>query len=184
MKKETYLPLFSGFYGSHWDEPDFYGEDEYFNLPKDMEFWEFIDWDAYHTHIAEKMTDKVEELLEDFVESIEFQSVCSPKYYNYSNDSINVVVEFDENVLIEYIKDNGEEFDKYIKDNYSSYDGFVSFHSSNSIEWLDEWLEDKHKVGSVLQFICENEGLEEPWDLDDCHYSLFYKEEIDKYRIL
>jgi len=28
MKAKTFLPLFTGFYGSIWDDVDFYGEDE------------------------------------------------------------------------------------------------------------------------------------------------------------
>ena len=40
MKAQTFLPLFSGFYGSHWDSVDFYGEEEYFSLPEGDEFWD------------------------------------------------------------------------------------------------------------------------------------------------
>ena len=181
MRTKTYLPLFSGFYGSYWDEPDFYGEEEYFNLPEGMEFYDFVDWHKYHDKIAREMTSKVEDLLSDFVDGIAFEELVSPKYYNYSNDSINCEIEFEPIKILRYLVENRKEFDKYIKDRYTSRDGFISFLPNNTIDWIKDWRDDSHKVGSILQFICENEGFEEPWDLDDCHVSLFYKEEIYEY---
>ncbi len=82
MKAQTFLPLFSGFYGSHWDSVDFYGEEEYFSLPDGDEFWEYVDWDKYHNHIAKEMCYEVCMMLSEFVTDIEFESISSQKYYN------------------------------------------------------------------------------------------------------
>ncbi len=38
-------------------------------------------------------------------------------------------------------------------------------------------------VGAVLQFICEEEVFDEPFDLNDCHIGLFYKDEIYQHQI-
>jgi hypothetical protein len=181
MKTKTYLPLFSGFYNSHWDDIDFDGEEEYFNIPEDKDFWEFVDWDKYHNHIAKEMCNEVQYLLSDFVSDIEFEKIVSPKYYNFSDDSINCEITFDEEKVTDYLINNFEEFSKYIRDNYTSRDGFISSYENNASEWLHEWQDDSHKVGSVLQFICENEQMEEPWDLNDTHISLFYNQQIYQY---
>jgi hypothetical protein len=182
MKKvSTFLPLFSGFYGSHWDEPCFDGEDEHFELPDGMEFWEHVDWNKYHYHIAKEMCSEVKYLLSDFVNDITFERVASPKYYNFENDAIHCEIDFNRNLVESYINANKEAFDKYIKDRYTSRDGFISYYENDGSQFLDGWHDDSHKVGSVLQFICDNEGYEEPWDLSDCHVSMFYKDEIYQY---
>lgn len=181
MKAKTFLPLFTGFYGSHWDEPCFDGEEEYYNLPSDKSFDEFVDWDRYHTHIAKEMCSEVQYLLSDFVSDITFEGIVSPKYYNFENDSINCEIEADNFKIQEYLYENKNKFDAYIRNNYTSRDGFISSYSNDSSEWMSEWHTDEHMVGAVLQFICDNEGFEEPWDLNDCHISLFYTDEIYQY---
>jgi len=183
MTTKTYLPLFSGFYGSIWDDPCFDGEEEYYGLPDGVEFYEFVDWKSYHEAIAKRLCDEVEELLSDFVSEIKFESIISPNYYNYTNDSINCEITFDKRLINSYIARNNESFKEYIKSRYTSYDGFTSFYSNDSVEWLEDWWIDPHKVGSILQFICESEGFEEPFDLYDLHISHFYNDEINKYAL-
>jgi hypothetical protein len=86
----------------------------------------------------------------------------SPKYYNFSNDSINIEIQIkDINEIIAYLQDNEEEFSKYIKERYSSSDGFISSHSNDYVDWLfalNNGEDLKHKLGSVLEFILGNEG--------------------------
>jgi hypothetical protein len=170
MKANTYLPLFSGFYGSIWSEPCFDMEDEYYNIPKDMSFDDFVDWKSYYNDIAKKYCDFVEGSLSDFVSRIDFQSIESPKYYNFSNDSINCEIEFNDSLV-----------DQYILDNYTSRDGFISFYENDASNWLDGWKEDSHKVGSILDFICINEEIEEPYFFEDMHISQYYLPEIEEY---
>jgi hypothetical protein len=182
MRIETYLPLFSGFYGSHWDEVDFYGEDEIYNIPEDRCFDDFVDWDKYHQAIAEEYCYYVEEELSDFINGIEFQKLVSPKYYNFSNDSINCAIDIDVDKVNEYLKDNALQFAKYLKERYTSCDGFISSYSTDVNDWW-YWAEDKHMAGSILQFICENEGIKEPDYFENLYISEFYTEEINEYYI-
>jgi hypothetical protein len=151
---KTYLPVFTGFYGSHFLEPYMDEEDE----------GKEIDWEAYMKALSKSFCDVVEDELSDFVSMIKFERLVSPKYYNYANDSINVEIDVYVNKVNEYIKENIVKFDKYLKDNYTSCDGFISSYSTDVYDWLD-WSDDKHKAGSVLQFICNNEGITE-----DCLY--------------
>lgn len=181
MKAQTYLPLFSGFYGSHWDEPDFYDELDLFKIPSDMTIDDFVDWEAYHNHIAKEMCSEVQSLLSDFVSDIKFEKIVSPKYYNFSNDSINCEIEFNDKAIEQYIQENFSLFKDYIKLMYTSRDGFISSYTNDATEWLEDWKEDQHKVGSILEFICTNEQFEEPWDISDSHISLFYEQEIYQY---
>jgi len=144
-------------------------------------FCEFVDWNKYHKHIAKEMCNEVESLLCEFVNEIHFDSIVSPRFYNFGNDSINCDIEIYVGKIEKYVSENKEAFNKYIRDRYTSRDGFISHYENDGDQFLHGWHDDSHKVGAVLQFICENEGHEEPWDLSDCHISLFYKDEIYQY---
>ena len=183
MKANTYLPLFSGFYGSFWSEPCFDGEEDYYNIPEDKCFEDFIDWSSYYRDIAKKYCEYVEEVLSDFTSDIKFECIDSPNYYNFSNDSINCEIEFNDSLVDQYILDNYDEFSQYIRDKYTSRDGFISFYENDAPQWLDGWKEDSHKVGSILNFICINEEIEEPYYFDDLHISMYYTDEISQHHI-
>ena len=183
MKAKTYLPLFSGFYGSVWDDVDFYGEDEYYQLPEGTYFEDMVDWETYHETIARKMCEFVEDELRPFVSEITFERIASPKYYNFENDSIYIDVEFDVETVENYLIANGNEFSEYLKQRYTSRDGFISYFSNDMKDWMDVWHGDNHMVGAVLDFILRNEDVEEPMYFDDVHVYLFYKDEISQYSI-
>ena len=183
MKAKTYLPLFSGFYGSVWDDVDFYGEDEYYQLPEGTYFEDMVDWETYHKTIARKMCEFVEDELRPFVSEITFDRISSPKYYNFENDAIYIDVEFDVETVENYLLANNNAFDDYLEERYTSRDGFTSFFSNSCKAWFGVWHEDNHMVGAVLDFILRNEDVEEPMYFDDLHVSLFYKDEISQYSI-
>jgi len=183
MKTSTYLPLFSGFYGSIWSEQDFCGEEDYYKIPEGMYFDDFVDWQSYYNAIAEKYCEYVEESLGDFVNEIKYEKVGSPRYYNCSNDWIECEIDFNRELIELYILDNFNEFEKYIQENYTSRDGFHSFYENDARQWTEGWESDQHKVGSVLNFICKNEGIEEPYYFDDLHISMYYTEDILPYYI-
>ena len=82
-----------------------------------------------------------------------------------------------------YLLANFQTFDRYIADRYTSRDGFISYHSTDPFDWLDEFTNDEHKLGAVMDFILRNEDVEEPMYFDDMHISLFYKDEISQYSI-
>src|SRR5262245_24180379 len=98
MRTQTWLPVFSGFYNTIW-EPDTTREVEYINEQRYAKglspitdndcFW---DNKKYEQRIAEKVTTEVGEYLKEkgFVAGYKFESLSSPKEYNFRNDSINV----------------------------------------------------------------------------------------------
>jgi hypothetical protein len=160
---ESYLPIFQGFYGTLFEcdaEEGMIEEGKNYDDYK----WDYTD---YHNRVAKACVSPIEDQLNDLDLGItvEFQSLYSPREYNFSNDSINVVYTLESDSMdkiVAYIQENREEFDTYIKDNCTSYDGFMSFYSNSSDVWLNEYIkrEDKDMVtvfGHLLEFMLNNE---------------------------
>jgi hypothetical protein len=163
---KTWLPIFPGFYGT-WYEPNETDEFNYINEQRESIHiaplpFEAIKWDyaAYYNEVSKNACNYIENVLENFVTAIKFEEIRSPKEYNFSNDAINIEVELSEENIIAiktFLFDNIENFKKHISKTYTSYDGFLSSYSNDAIDWLDYIdtnLEHKHKLGSILQFIC------------------------------
>jgi hypothetical protein len=154
---ETYAPLFAGFYGTiyEYNNEDFdiesYNEENNTNLNYDDFEWDYSD---YRERIAKRFVSEIEsELNMYFPIKITYQNIQSPKYYNFTNDSINISVEVDLNKLIDLIKENNNEAEKYFLDNYTSRDGFTSFHSNDINDWINiKYIleDDKHRVGAII----------------------------------
>lgn len=170
---KTYLPVFTGFYNTNF-EPD--GEDNEINdinshrkeknLPEinfdDCNF----DYKSYMNEVSIAVTASIEKELKDInvLTKIEFEALYSPKEYNFSNDSINIIVHLsDENFkeIKKFIYDNLDEYKQYLINNYTSCSGFISF-NPNTLEGWQEITKDftdydtkEHYLGSVLEFICQ-----------------------------
>jgi len=172
QKVETWLPVFSGFYGTMWDgEGDEERELEYINELREDKNLPPVEWDAvefdysgYHKAVVEGVTSYVEaELIKlGMIQSCKLQRIVSPREYNFKNDSGDVEIKLtDKNIqtIENYLKTNAEQFSKYLE-RYKSYDGFISFHSHRIENWLAEFQDavlDAHKLGSMLEFILKNE---------------------------
>ena len=160
---ESYLPIFQGFYGTLFEC------DSEESMLEDGKTYDDYKWNyaEYNQRVATACVSPIEDQLNELGLgiTIEFQSLYSPKYYNYSNDSINVAYTLEDKSLdkiVEYIQENREAFDTYIKDNCTSYDGFISFYSNDSDVWLDEYIkredDDMATVfGHLLEFVLQNE---------------------------
>jgi hypothetical protein len=164
----TWLPVFPGFYSTIF-EPDEENEIDYItsqrndnNLPElPFEAYNF-DYAYYFNNTAISCCNFIENELKDFVTSIKFDSVNSPREYNFANDSIFCEISLsDENIkaIKHYLFENTNLFTEYIKSKYTSYDGFLSSYSNDGTEWLaniDDCLAHTHKLGSILEFIVRN----------------------------
>ena len=169
---KTHLPIYNGNYGTIWeDAPNEEYEVEYINelrAEKNLNPIEFddveFDYKTFYNELSELITNEVEFQLKDYVHSIEYFKLNSPKYYNYSNDFIECEIAPNMEAIKEYINKYQEEWSQYLKDNYTSYDGFISFHSNDhkSEEWeLNTACKDYHKLGAILGFIAQNEDIKE-----------------------
>ena len=166
---ETFLPLFSGFYGTNWEfcfdnieenikesrhEKGLYSD---FNMD-DLK----IDYESFESDIvksfAEALQDKLSE--HNFVYKIDVQKIIHPKAYNFSNDSANVAIEYNAEAVKDFIYSRHESFCKYLKAKYTSCDGFFSHYSNEFETWENEtnhfsdFSKNGHFLGAILEFVC------------------------------
>jgi hypothetical protein len=164
---KTYLPLFSGFYNTMWesDESNFCYENDctYDDL--------IVDHKQYEYDVVQDIIDFVESNCE-FIKSITFENICSPNYYNFSNDSVNVSIAIKKREFKKYLHDNKEALNNYLKDRYTSCSGFISSYGNSFEAWQEETNNfinlDNHYLGSLLQFYFENENITE-YDAYECN---------------
>lgn len=172
MKKiESYLPLFDGFYNTHFEYCNEDDDIQWYNETHGTDlFYEDFDWNytERQQRISKQVCDIVEGLLsdEDINMTINFQKLVSPKFYNFTNDSIDceyVISQKEYDKIIDYIKVNWSNFEEYIKDRYTSRSGFISSHSNNAEVWMNNIKSEshlEHNFGAVLEFILQNEEYE------------------------
>lgn len=171
-KIETWLPVFPGFYGTYY-EPDESCElegiasERHFNSLPELIHYDMIkfDYKDYKNEIAENAVYAIENDLSEFVESIKFQKIKSPKYYNFSNDSIDIEITLTAkniNSIMDYLDKNSKNFQEYLTENYTSRSGFISHYSNDFNDWFSEdSLTHNHKLGAILNFIWYNEDNSE-----------------------
>ena len=189
-KIETWLPVFPGFYNTIFEPckdmeiESLYEARKENGFPDDtigFEHYKF-DYTEYEQQIAKNCCKAIETELKDnkLVDSIKFESVQSPREYNFENDSINCTISIsDENIkaIVNLLLENKELFAKYLKDNYTSYDGFISFFPNELDKWLEmtnieTFQENPHVLASLFEFILSN-------ILDYGHLDLYYNSTDD-----
>jgi hypothetical protein len=195
-KIENWLPVFPGFYNTIF-ESDEESEIYEINVIRSGKGWDEIsyedcewDYEEYNERVAEScgsfINDKLVAL--GFVSKVEFEELVSPGQYNFSNDSIDVVYHMtDENIskLHKYLVENSGEFEGYLCERYTGRDGFIPYYSNDISDWLtptfkEDILECKHKLGSILQFVCDMEeiGQDEMWEEADTYISCLNYSEL------
>ena len=182
MKVQTFLPVFNGFYNTLFvdlidnatdNAIEWYNEDNNTSLNYDDFNFDFA---SIQREICKDAVSKIEEKLNEIGIncSIKYETLVSPREYNFSNDSINIEINFKKfSQVIEILEQNFDSFTQYIKDNYTSCSGFISSHSSYASDWMEDLREDAeneaHKVGAVLDFILQEiEGYKD----EDLYYEL------------
>jgi hypothetical protein len=173
---ESYLPVFPGFYES------IFQADETPSI-EDGKNYDDYNWDyaKYNQSVCIECCDAIEIKLNElgFPVKIDFQELSSPRYYNYSNDVINVAYKIKTgfiSMLRWYINANFEAFTGFIKSRYSSYSGFISSYTNDAFTWLSYVnytdLSTPHYLGNFLEFVLQNEAYESInlyWDTIDRH---------------
>lgn len=183
-KVSTFLPVFNGFYSTIWEyktevdmELEYLNEDR--GEKKEITHDDLIiDYKQAHTDLAKKIFFVICRELEqmELIKSGTFESLNSPREYNFYNDSIHCSFELskaNERTINKYIAENFEAFKTHIKDHYTSRSGFSSFYSGNVDTWLAESgepLKHEHKLSAVLNFILLNEGLDNDYFFDKVEF--------------
>ena len=168
MKVQTFLPVFYGFYNTLFEDLidnatdnaiEYYNEQNGTNLSYDNFDFDFA---SIQNEICKDAVSKVEDKLNEIGINctINFETLVSPREYNFYNDSINIEINFKKfSQVIEILEQNFDLFTQYIKDNYTSCSGFISSHSNHSSEWIEDLKNDAenetHKVGAALDFILQ-----------------------------
>jgi len=178
----TYLPIFPGFYNTVFDESDSFIECEtddesefrerYPELPEDMpwgfirgNFWDCLDYRKGNLAVAQACADTLPELLPDYVKSVEFEELTSPREYNFDTDAVNLKITVDVSAIRKFLKENRDTFAEWLKERYTSRSGFISSYPNDVESWYLDTKNfsamDKHYCGAVLEFIASEE-LEDP----------------------
>jgi hypothetical protein len=182
---EIYCPCFTGYYETLLSSiPDSYVEQEIscytdgvtYKIKQEVmdyitnNLWDYVNYKPLFEDMSKKVVEYYNDNLayyfgNDCSIGFEYQSLYSPKEYNFTSDSINIKVNFDDrfiNVLKEYINENINEFEEYIKNRYTSCSGFISFYSNNYKDWIDyinneDLQNNEHYMGCFLDFVVKNE---------------------------
>jgi hypothetical protein len=140
-----------------------------------------IDYTQANNELAKKIHRSVSGELKklEFIKGSTFESLQSPREYNFSNDSINCEFEFSrENIenIKKYVSENKEAWERYLRDNFTSCSGFMSFYENHSTggDWgnIELCLEHDTKSGSVLEFILLNEGFNNDSIYDEIEFCM------------
>lgn len=167
------------FYNSQIDDDK---EEGYIHFDSEY-FWDKFDNSKYELAIQNLADQFLSGTLEaQGIEiGIKTGSIYSPRYYNHSNDNIDLEVTYVKGQLLKFADDNVEAFDDFLHENFTSYDGFYSHTPNNYRDWLEEFKEDNvQSIGAIITFIFldEIEQYQEDF-INLCYESLFYSEFID-----
>jgi len=168
-KFNTYLPVFQGFYGTIFEADNEESEIDDINQQRDEKGLKPItydectwDYEDYNLNVSKECTNAIESKLQEILGGkviITFQELRSPKYYNFSNDAIDVEINLNKaayETILQILADNKETFFNHIRERYTSCSGFFSSHSNDANEWIKSLKNKKdleHKLGAVLEFI-------------------------------
>lgn len=168
MKKLTTIP-FSGFYESLHDSAlddalkDIFRDDR--GIENDelvYRAWASEDWSTIHELYAKEYAENFAREFE--IEALEFESIKSPREYNFSTDRIFCHIDYSE--LCRIVQTfNIKEFSAFVRGRFTSRDGFISFYPADLAEWgkIETW--DHNQCGSALEFyaIQESGGEFDSW---------------------
>lgn len=152
---ETVIPFFPGFYESELDSMiDREVESVMENEEKTYE--EIEDQLNYQTARLAISKAWVNAFNQETGFNLEFDSISSPKEYNFTTDRLFAKVSIDEvEKAREICNKNSKQFQEFLDNNFKSYDGFISFYSNYADDWDKETEDlDHNEVMSYLAVAC------------------------------
>ena len=151
---------FAGFYNSvHDSEIDhslemlFQNDNGDTNEALSARFWELIDWTHVQTQYAKTY---VENFAEYFEVKLKWESMTSPKFYNFETDRLFAHISLAE-VRRTFKRVTTGAMDAACKERFTSRSGFISGYSNDYKAWggMQGW--DHNQVGTMLQALAEQE---------------------------
>ena len=175
MKKNTFrieLPFFAGFYESpiynsdtlYYEFHDVDNMEYYRGIFEDENITEDdldINFNAFKNAVSKSFCDVFysSNACPSFIENVEFDTLKSPRYYNFETDRVCANVTFDDNWrenIKDFMKENKTWLVKKIYDDWSDRDGFRSFLSNDYGDWFNEFNEinvDELMISVMLQYM-------------------------------
>ena len=129
---------FGGFYNSFYDNAidDVVYEDDVENTINP----DAIDFKKLHIEVAKRITEQFNEFLSneyDLEVNFEFDSLDSPKYYNYSTDKIILNISDEDKIKLDLLVVNNGDVDETLKgvveDVTTSKSGYVAFYDYDKV---------------------------------------------------
>ena len=152
--------IFDGFYESHlYNSDSEYYYNEYMNDGEEnRKEYELKDFQGFCNDVAKKASELLHEQVvfdDSIIQSIDFDSIDSPRYYNYGTDRLNLKVKLNQRALELYcFREKDYEFGKYLSDYFTDRDGFWSFIKNNIPEFKQQYVEEG-KSGRCLNVMIE-----------------------------
>ena len=98
------------------------------------------------------------------IKSLAFDSMTSPREYNFTTDRIFCYIDYSELCGIVKTFDLAE-FSAFVRERFTSRDGFISYYSADLADWgkIESW--DHNQCGTALEFYAtqENGGEFDQW---------------------
>ena len=173
MTTQTLLPLFCGFYNTLFDCHESWYDQEFDYLTEEQGMTneaaeeKLLNCDTRPARLAvsQDLVDAFEEVWNENFEvkiKTKFESLDSPREYNFTNDKITLEVEFDRQEMVKLINDNLEHIEKFIIKHFTDRSGFISYYDNDINEWTLDNLEelDSVEIWSILSAICERHDLD------------------------
>lgn len=115
--------------------------------------FDLIQWQKVFISYAQ---DYAERFAKEFKVKMVFESLSSPKEYNFTTDRIFCTIDFEEVARI-YAATDKEALSALVREKFTSRDGFSSFYSNDIEEWgiVETW--DHNQVGTLIECYANQE---------------------------
>jgi hypothetical protein len=165
MKIEISVPQFPGFYASWLDINEYFecsiGYDQNSSIITPYAY-DNIDYQKTYDNIGKEWLYEYcvqnSDALKDFGIELDFVTISSPKYYNFTTDQLIATAKFDgrhlKKAVLKQIANDFDRFSKIIKERHTSYDGFCSWYSNSPNEWVNNLIPNELYTDSVIFETC------------------------------
>lgn len=164
---ETLIP-FSGFYESihSWRLDDLLNVGEDSDLPR-AELEERIDqmdWKTEHENYSKAYVAQMSKMLGI---ELEFVTLDSPKFYNFSTDRIFAKIK-QKDVQALQARLDLDKMNELVKEKFTSRAGFISHYAADYSEWQNQPALDHNQIGTIIECILiQEEGDSwEDWTIE------------------
>ena len=164
------------------DDPDYF-QPEHLRLEVDdfaELFFDCTDYSIVHLKMADLFSqgfDSFASGILGFDVGLKFESMASPKYYNYETDRLFVHIPLETLGRLFWISasEGHETLQKCLKERCTSYEGFHSYYSNDLQEWLakplDTW--DHNEIAALLDAVIVASDPEAFEDWSNLYYAVF-----------